>query len=288
MDLIHRAKELAEGAGGGWLPAADANTLAAQSGLPIEQLLLDLIPLARTLAMPRLSGFQVGAVAQGDSGAIYFGANFEFEACSLNQTVHAEQATVVNAAAHGETGLARLAISAAPCGFCRQFLFELATAHRLEILLAGRPPARLVEYLPEAFGPRDLGVDGGLLGTERHKLDWLSSPAPTGETARAALQAARAAYAPYTKALAGVGLTTRGGKTFSGPYFENAAFNPSLPPMQAAMVAAALSGHASDDVAEVAIVQVEDSKIDHAQAARFVLEKTAPGATVHDLLARAA
>lgn len=130
MDLIHqRAASYADAVGGGWLPATDADELVRQSGRPIELLLLDLIPLASRFAQPALSGFQVGAVAQGDSGAIYLGANVEFAGCTLNQTVHAEQAAVINAAAHRETGIARLAVSAAPCGYCRQFLYELASAN---------------------------------------------------------------------------------------------------------------------------------------------------------------
>jgi hypothetical protein len=60
MDLIKRAEEMAEAAGGGWLPAADAKALATESEMPIEQLLIDLIPLASTFAMPTLSGFKVG------------------------------------------------------------------------------------------------------------------------------------------------------------------------------------------------------------------------------------
>jgi hypothetical protein len=56
--------------------------------------------------------------------------------------------------------------------------------------------------------------------------------------------------------------------------------------MQAAVVAAVLAGQAAGDLAEVAIVQVQDSKIDHVLAAQLVLEKLAPYVTVHQYQVR--
>jgi cytidine deaminase len=276
MNIVEQTKQMAEAGGGGWLAPDDVTALTEKNRLSIDELMLELIPLASKFSRPNLSGFKVGAVGQGVSGALYFGANFEFEECPLNQTVHAEQATVVNAAAHEETGLIRLAVSAAPCGYCRQFLFELATADRLDILLAGKSPTKLTDYLPGAFGPGDLGVAGGLLAPQNHNLDWVSSSVPTSESAQAAFKAAVAAYAPYTQALAGVGLTAQNGKTFRGAYLENAAFNPSLSPLQAALVTMELAGQSIGDVEEATIVQVQDSKIDHTAASRPVFEKVTP------------
>lgn len=45
-----------------------------------------------------------------------------------NLQVHGEQFLLSNAAWHGETALLRLAVSAAPCGHCRQLYSELACA----------------------------------------------------------------------------------------------------------------------------------------------------------------
>ena len=42
--------------------------------------------------------------------------------------VHAEQFLLSNAAGYGESALVRLAVSAAPCGHCRQLYSELACA----------------------------------------------------------------------------------------------------------------------------------------------------------------
>jgi len=38
MDIIQRASELAEAAGGGWLPAEEANVLAKESAIEVDQL----------------------------------------------------------------------------------------------------------------------------------------------------------------------------------------------------------------------------------------------------------
>ncbi len=45
--------------------------------------------------------------------------------------IHAEQCLIANALLHGERGLRKLAVSAAPCGHCRQFYSELCCAVRL-------------------------------------------------------------------------------------------------------------------------------------------------------------
>src|ERR1051326_1452329 len=73
--------------------------------------MLDLIPEAKRFAIPPISNF--------------FGANFEFPGEALSFCVHAEQAAVVQAMAGGETGIDAIAVSAAPCGYCRQVLYEL-------------------------------------------------------------------------------------------------------------------------------------------------------------------
>jgi len=65
--------ESARQAAGGYLPAAVVDRIVA-SGIPLEQLMLSLIPLATKFAIPAISNFYVGAVAHGLSGSLYFGA----------------------------------------------------------------------------------------------------------------------------------------------------------------------------------------------------------------------
>jgi cytidine deaminase len=285
MRLLDDAKRVAD-ASGGYLPPAAVLELTTGSGLSLEQLMLELIGLAKTLARPSISNFPVGAVARGVSGALYLGANLEFVGGPLQFTVHAEQATVINAATHGEAGLEALAISAPPCGYCRQFLYELATASQLEILLADRPPTRLADYLPRAFGPADLGVVGGLLAPQRHVVRLAAAIGLDRHTAAVglAVDGAQLSYAPYTHAVGAVALTTRGGRTFVGPYLENAAFNPSISPVQAAAVKLVLGGGRLNEVVRATVVFTRDSAVDHAAATRRLLAQAAPTAIVEDCL----
>ncbi len=61
---------------------------------------------------------------------MYVGVNLEFARLPLYNSIHAEQFLVVNAIHHGERELRKLAVSAAPCGHCRQFYSELSCAVR--------------------------------------------------------------------------------------------------------------------------------------------------------------
>src|SRR2546429_6390861 len=101
--------------------------------------MLELLPEAQSHARPVLSGYRVGAIVRGTSGALYLGANLEFPGQSLNQTVHAEQAALSNAFMHDEPGIEAIAVSAAPCGHCRQFLYEFSERD-IQILLPGVAP----------------------------------------------------------------------------------------------------------------------------------------------------
>src|ERR1019366_9037846 len=161
--------ESARQAAGGFLPAGEVAKIIA-AGSAIEQLMLDLIPLAKTFAIPPISNFFVGVVALGASGSLYFGANYEFPGHALTFSVHGEQAATVQALSFNETGVEMLAISAAPCGYCRQFLNELTTASTLKIILPNAPATPLTALLPAAFGPVDLGVTGGLMSPQSHGM----------------------------------------------------------------------------------------------------------------------
>ncbi len=248
--------------------AADAAQLfAGCCGLPVPEAMQLLLPLAALYARPPISGFRVGAVGLGLSGAVYLGANIEFPGQPLNASVHAEQAVVANAWLNGERGLSALAVSAAPCGHCRQFLHELANPP--VVLLPGRPAAPLGAFLPEAFGPRDLGLAGGLMEPADHGLALPSDAADP--LLRAALDAANASYAPYTRAWAGVALRTADGAVVQGRYAENAAFNPGMAPLQSAVAHLVLGGWSVGDVVAAALVE-HPAGASHAAPTRAVLE----------------
>jgi len=241
------------------------------------QNLLALLPEAAAFAKPPVSNFRVGAVARGSSGKLYLGTNLEFAGEALTYTVHAEQSAVVNAWMSGETGIDVVATSAPPCGYCRQFLNELVTAPDLLVVMPteSRP---LRELLPSSFGPRDLGIAGGLLEPRHHGL----LIDDHSELAQHALRAANMSYAPYSKSYAGVALRARDGRTFAGAYAENAAFNPSLSPLQAALSQLNLAGGAWSDIAEAVLVSVDEM---HTSSTRIVLASTG-GAPLRALRAR--
>lgn len=222
-----------------------------------------LLAQAAAFAKPPVSRFKVGAVARGSSGRTYLGANLEFAGEALSFTVHAEQAAVVNAWMGGEAGIDVVATSAAPCGYCRQFLNELVTAGELLIVMGGEE-RKLSDLLPHSFGPRDLGITSGLLAPAANDLVIDEDD----ELARAALAAANVSYAPYSRSFAGVALRTHAGRIVSGPYAENAAFNPSLSPLEAALSQLNLSGGAWSDIAEAVLVATDAM---HTSATRTVL-----------------
>jgi cytidine deaminase len=242
------------------------------AGGSIETVMRELLPWASSFAVVPVSGFAVGAVVFGASGALYAGANLEFADAPLSASVHAEQAAVANAWLHGEREISALAATATPCGHCRQFLNELSTADRLAIFSAGHAPATLAELLPASFGPRDLGVRAGLLETAAHRLT--ARVHPHDALAQAALGAANAAYAPYTLAYAGVALADAAGTIVTGRYAECAAYNPSLPALQCALSSLALGGVDAGSIAAAVMVEAVGATSQRT-AAEALLEATA-------------
>jgi cytidine deaminase len=224
----------------------------------------ELLAAAAKLARPPISNFHVGAVARGLSGKLYSGANVEFAGEALSFTVHAEQSAVANAWMSGEEGIDLIAVTAAPCGYCRQFLNELTTADRLIISIVPGETKTLRELLPSAFGPRDLEIESGLMRRDAHPLTIDADD----ELARAALRGAEMSYAPYSKSYAGVALRTSDGTIVSGAYAENAAFNPSMSPLEVALSQLNLRAGEFASIDDAVLVHVDTL---HTNATRTVL-----------------
>lgn len=245
------------------ISAAEAAALAKDAGLDVPQFMTTLLPRAAEFARPPISNFKVGCVSRGLSGALYLGANVEFAGEALSFTVHAEQSSISSAWMNGEEGVDVIAVTAAPCGYCRQFLNELATAERLTIQLPNGTFS-LPDLLPNAFGPRDLGITGGLMQRDEHAL----SIDTDDKLAQTALCAANMSYAPYSKSFAGVALRTSGGTIVSGAYAENAAFNPSMSPLEVALSQLNLRGSSFDTIEDAVLVHLDEL---HTNATRTVL-----------------
>jgi len=236
--------------------------------------MLQLLPLARTYSRPPISNYHVGAVARGLSGNLYLGANLEFPGHSLGFSVHGEQAALSNAYMHADRGVSAIAVTAAPCGHCRQFMNELSPDGDIQVLLEGKPTAKLSALLPSAFGPKDLGVTD--LAFPVKEVDLNVPKGATEELTMAALSAARKSYAPYTKAHSGVAIRSSSGRIYKGSYIENAAYNPSLAPLQTALVALILAGESYSAISEVVLVEVGGAPISQRSTAEAALCAVAP------------
>lgn len=249
------------------LTADDVNAVCEASQLDADTLAFALLPLAAACAQAPISNFQVGAIAQGLSGNFYFGANMEFSAVQLQQTVHAEQSAVSHAWMRNERGLRAVTVNYTPCGHCRQFMNELRNAASLRIQLPGRQPAVLSHYLPDSFGPVALHIDTLLMDDVNHGATLQNVNA----LARRALDAANRSHAPYSKAISGIALETSSGNIYTGRYAENAAFNPSLPPLQVALNLMNLAGDAPCTIKHAAVVERRHAVVSHWAISQIML-----------------
>lgn len=106
------------------------------------------------------SAVRVGACAVCDDGRLVEGSNVENASYGL--TLCAECSLVSDLARTGGGRLVALSVVAgdgrpiAPCGRCRQLLYEHGGAGLLVDDGEGRPPRTLGDLLPDAFGPHDV------------------------------------------------------------------------------------------------------------------------------------
>lgn len=247
--------------------AAEVAEIRQLTGMNESDLAFALLPLAAACARPAISHFHVGAVARGVSGNLYFGGNMEFVGTTMQQTVHAEQSAITHAWMRGEKGLESITVNYTPCGHCRQFMNELNSGTQLHIHLPNVPAATLGDYLPNAFGPRDLEIKTLLLDEEDHQLPVSGDP-----LTQAAIIAANRSHAPYSQSPSGIALETHDGNLFTGSYAENAAFNPSLPPLQAALNILSLSGYEYRDITRAVLAERRDASLLQWQATRATLK----------------
>jgi cytidine deaminase len=259
------------------IEAHELEQLRIQTNLDEPTLLAACLGWARRWALAPVSKFEVGAAALAESGVLYLGANLEFCGVPLSHTVHAEQSVIAHAWSRGETTLRAIATSAAPCGFCRQFMLELPEPRPL-LVLAGHGPVALAELLPQAFGPTELGRTPQLLRAGPHGLTLES--ASEDPLVALALAAADRSSAPYSGAFAGVAVSTDDGRSFAGAVAESVAYNPTLAPMQAALIAAHHGGALLERIERAVLVELDHSQVTQFEGAKAVLACVAPRATL--------
>lgn len=262
------------------LTAEQVAMLKNATRLDEDALAFALLPLAAACARTPVSHFNVGAIARGVSGTWYFGGNMEFIGATMQQTVHAEQSAITHAWLRGEKSLASVTVNYTPCGHCRQFMNELNSGLSLRINLPGRDPHTLADYLPDAFGPKDLDIKTLLMDEEDHGF------AVTGDAlAQVAIAAANKSHAPYSQAPAGLALECRDGTRFAGRYAENAAFNPSLPPLQGALNLLSLNGYDYPDIQRAVLAEKAEATLTQWDATAATLKALGCQNIEHVLLA---
>ncbi|APG52902.1 TPA: cytidine deaminase [Providencia stuartii] len=239
----------------GMLSAEQVNQLKADCGYSDSELAFLLLPFAAAYAVTPISHFNVGAIAQGISGNLYFGANMEFSHVAIAQTIHAEQCAVTHAWMKGEKQLTSITVNHTPCGHCRQFMNELRGGGKIAIRLPERQPATLHDYLPDSFGPADLAITTLLMDSVDHGY---STPS-RNRLLCAAIEAANQSHAPYSQSHSGIALQLKDGSLFTGRYAENAAFNPSLPPLQAALIMVNMAGKDLHVIEQAVLVEKQDA-----------------------------
>ncbi|HAS8512886.1 TPA: cytidine deaminase [Vibrio vulnificus] len=254
------------------LSTVQFDELLKQTGMTDNQLRVALLPFAAAYSYAPISEFYVGAIVRGLSGTLYFGANMEFDGVQLGQTVHAEQSAISHAWMKGEQGLSDITINFSPCGHCRQFMNELSSAKELKIQLPEREEKKLHDYLPDSFGPSDLGIESALMSQVHHGFTTEDDEA----LMQRAVEAMNRSHAPYTHNLSGVALQTESGRVYLGAYAENAAFNPSLPPLQVALIQLLLAGETFASIQAAALVENHKGKISHLACTQSTLEALNP------------
>jgi cytidine deaminase len=258
----------------GRIEGDEVRKLASSERRTVDGLMIDLLPIAARYSRAPISMFHVGAVVRGVTDALYLGANIEIRGQALGLTVHAEQSALSNAYMHGEQAVSSIAVTAAPCGQCRQFLTEFSPEGNIRVLIAGKLPATISSLLPLAFGPKDLGFKQGALPVK--EVDLSLPMEMSDEVIVSALSAGRRSYAPYTKAYSGISIQTSQGRIYKGSYIENAAFNPSLPPFQTALAALVLGGESDPKISKAVLVEVEGALISQRYITQDILGALSP------------
>ena len=256
-----------------------------------QELMIRLLPLAKIYAVVPVSGFQVGAVAMtGEQGAphhadpfnLFLGANMEFMHQPLNQAIHAEQSATVHAWHQDAQYLRAIAASEAPCGHCRQFLYEFEKNAEMMVITPDRQnrtyrKTLLSDLLPEAFGPLDLGNRSGLMSAAAQDRRLQLNAAVKDRTIAEALSAAEKSYAPYTQNFAGCALETQSGEIYSGRYVESAAYNPSLPPLQSAILCMNMATLEEQRSIQRVVLVEKPTVVRLRKVTELLLESWAPG-----------
>jgi cytidine deaminase len=260
---------------------AETRDLVARYGLrDARETALLALPAAAGLARPRISDYHVGAVGVAATGALVLGGNLEFPGASIHHTVHAEGFVTLRARALG-LDLVALAISQArPCAHCRQVLAEVAWADTLRLIDPFGADVGLWDVYPAPFTPGDLGEAPATAGGDARASRTTGPDVPADAAAALAAAAARA-HAPYSGEPAAIVLRLADGRWVDGAVLESVAFNPTIGPLQDALVGMAAAGAPFGAIRDAWLATVREPRVAHAPAVRDLLASVAPGTVLH-------
>ena len=154
---------------------AEFITTSYQELNPDYQQLVDAATEVLQNSYNHYSNFFVGAALLAEDGTIITGTNFENAA--YGSTICAERAAILRANSMGYRRFKAIAIIGrgkdfdvaepiAPCGACRQVIYEVSSLAEqpMDVVMSNTSRQRLLvttipELLPLAFGPRDLNIN---------------------------------------------------------------------------------------------------------------------------------
>lgn len=264
---------------GGVLLAAEAHDLMARFTLTsIRDLMCLLLETAQDYAHPAISDFHVGAVGlEAGSGSLILGGNVEFPGAHLGFTLHGEGFVFTRAMSRG-TDIAVIAIGEAhPCAHCRQCLSEYAASAALELIDPLGHTLTLAQLYPWPFDPAYLGERGAVPGRQLWPDLAFIEEAPT-PAAQQLLARGRQSHSPYSKSPGALTLHLKDGQSVTGFAIESVAFNPTIHPVQAALIDLIAHGYAYDDITGATLGTVRGGAVDYAASTRELLSRIAPQA----------
>lgn len=277
-------ERLPQGNDGSVIPRAVVDNLVGQFQLEsVRELMLLLLDVAKGYARPAISEFHVGAVGlEADTGNLILGGNVEFPGSHLGFTLHGEGFVVIRAMSRG-ANIAVLAIGEAhPCAHCRQCLAEYARSDQMELIDPLGHTLSLAQLYPWPFDPAYLGEPGAVPGQILWP-DLALDAASDHPQAATLLEAGRRSHSPYSQCPGAVVLQLADGNHVSGFAMESVAFNPTIQPIQAAMVNLLAHGYGYSDIRDVVLGTVVGGSVDYSRSTAELIASVAPDAPLRVL-----
>jgi cytidine deaminase len=246
----------------------------------VRNLMLLLLETAERFALPPISNFKVGAVGlEARSGDLILAGNLEFPGVHLGFTMHGEGSVFTRAMHRGED-ISVIAIGEAhPCAHCRQCLAEYAASDRLELIDPLGHTLPLAELYPWPFDPAYLDQPGAIPGQELWPSLHFVQPT-TLPFADKLLSLGRRSHSPYSKCPGALILELRDGSTASGFAIESVAFNPTISPIQSALVELVAKGEKPSDIVGAVLGTVRGGAVDYGESTTELLHRLAPEASL--------